>query len=56
MRHSLSRNRNDLHALSINPALRARFAVAWRNVGPISPAGRALIAMTQQFTKFPSSC
>jgi DNA-binding transcriptional LysR family regulator len=51
MRQSLSRNRSELHALSIKPALRAQLALAWRDAGPISPAARTLIAMSQQFTK-----
>jgi hypothetical protein len=39
---------------SRSPAAASCVAVAWRNAGPISRAGRALIAMTQQFTRFPS--
>jgi hypothetical protein len=48
MRQSLARNRLDLHALSLVPAMRARLAVAWRGAGPVSPAARILIDMAQQ--------
>jgi DNA-binding transcriptional LysR family regulator len=48
MRQSLSRQRHDLHELSIRPALRAHLAVAWRAVGPINPAAQALITMAQE--------
>ena len=51
MRHSLARGRVDLHALSIVPAFRARLAVAWRGVGPVSPAARILTDMAQHFTQ-----
>lgn len=54
MRQSLSRERRDLHELSIRPALRAHLAVAWRGVGPISPAAQVLISMAQQAAAFKS--
>jgi DNA-binding transcriptional LysR family regulator len=50
MRQSLSGSRSDLHGLSIRPALRARFALACRDAGPLSPAARTLIEMARQFT------
>jgi DNA-binding transcriptional LysR family regulator len=53
MRQSLARDRVDLHALSIVPGFRARLAVAWRGVGPVSPAARILADMAPQFTRAP---
>jgi DNA-binding transcriptional LysR family regulator len=48
MRQSLSRERQDLHELSLRPELRAHLVVAWRAVGPINPAAQVLITMAQK--------
>jgi DNA-binding transcriptional LysR family regulator len=40
---SVSRDRDDLHALAITPELRGRLALAWRSTGPMSPAATVLV-------------
>jgi DNA-binding transcriptional LysR family regulator len=40
---SVSHSRADLHALAIEPELRGRLVLAWRSVGPMSPAARVLV-------------
>ena len=40
---SVSRGRDGLHALAIEPQLRGRLVLAWRSRGPMSPAARVLV-------------
>jgi DNA-binding transcriptional LysR family regulator len=53
MRQSLAHDRVDLHSLSIVPEFRARLAMAWRAVGPVSPAARILTDMAQRIAQAP---
>ena len=40
--------RDNLHAIAIDPPLRGRVALAWRSEGPVSPAARALIGRARK--------
>jgi DNA-binding transcriptional LysR family regulator len=53
MRQSSAAGRDDLHVLSIVPAFRVRLAMAWRGVGPVSPAARVLTDLAQNFAHAP---
>lgn len=48
---SVARNRPDLHALPIRPALRGRLVLAWRADGPVGPAARVLIGMAREHVR-----
>ncbi|CDO06376.1 LysR family transcriptional regulator [Mycolicibacterium cosmeticum] len=45
---SVSRARQDVHAIAIVPELRGRLVLAWRAAGPVSPAARALVEMARE--------
>lgn len=45
---SVARSHPGLTALAITPELRGRLVLAWRRSGPISPAAKALVAMTRK--------
>jgi DNA-binding transcriptional LysR family regulator len=48
---SVPRGRDGLHALAIVPEIRGRLVLAWRSVGPVSPAARVLIERARQLLR-----